>query len=81
MTSEGRTQREPCLGASRYVCVGRPTYDTVRHEWQMNACELAEPVSAGQLAWAWTAVARSQAGVLREMARCLEEISAGRWPK
>jgi hypothetical protein len=29
----------------------------------------------------WTAVAQTEEGVVREMARCLAEISAGRVPK
>jgi hypothetical protein len=46
----------------------------------MYAFDQRERPSVGVRSREWTAVAETEAGVLREMARCLREIGAGRVP-
>jgi hypothetical protein len=61
--------------------VGRPSYHDDRHEWAQYAFNPTERASVGVRSRGWTAVADSEAGVLRVMARCLREISEGRLPR
>jgi hypothetical protein len=61
--------------------VGNPMYHDERHEWQLFAYDPLERAVDGIRKREWTAVASSEAGVVREMARCLAAISAGRVPK
>jgi hypothetical protein len=61
--------------------VGSPSYDDERGEWVMHAFDPRERAVVGVRKSEWTAVARSEDGVVREMARCLAEIKAGRVPK
>jgi hypothetical protein len=61
--------------------VGRPAYHDERHEWQQYALDPAERAVVDVRKREWTAVAQTEEGVVREMARCLAEISAGRVPK
>lgn len=61
--------------------VGSPSYDDGRRQWVMHAFDPGERAVGGLRAREWTAVASTEAGVVREMARCLAEISAGRVPR
>jgi hypothetical protein len=61
--------------------VGSPNYHDERGEWQMYAFDPLERAVTGVRKREWTAVAQSEEAVVREMARCLAEISAGRVPK
>jgi hypothetical protein len=47
----------------------------------MYAFDPSERAKVGLRSREWTAVAPTEEGVVREMARCLREISAGRVPK
>ncbi len=51
-----------------------------RSEWQMYAFDPAERPVMGRRKREWEAVAQTENGVVREMARCLREISDGRVP-
>ncbi|MDP8904074.1 MAG: hypothetical protein M3N29_01945 [Chloroflexota bacterium] len=62
-------------------CVGRPAYHDERREWQMYAFDPAERAVIGKRKREWTAVVQTEAGVVREMARCLRELAAGRVPR
>ena len=46
----------------------------------MYAFDQTEKPKVGRRSREWTAVAQSEDGVVREMARCLREIGAGRVP-
>ena len=61
--------------------VGRPTYHDDRREWLMYAYDPSERPTVGLRSREWTAVAATEEGVMRERARCLREISAGRAPR
>lgn len=60
--------------------LGRPSYDERRDEWSLYAFDTTERLKVGQRTREWTAVAPTQARVVREMTRCLRHIAAGRWP-
>ncbi|MDP8904040.1 MAG: hypothetical protein M3N29_01765 [Chloroflexota bacterium] len=61
--------------------VGRPMFHDERTEWQMYAFDQSERAVVGRRRREWTAVGPTELGVVLEMARCLREISEGRWPK
>lgn len=61
--------------------VGRPSYDERRDEWALYAFDTAERPKVGRREREWTAVAPTQARVVREMTRCMRELSAGRVPR
>jgi hypothetical protein len=61
--------------------VGRPSYHDRRREWVMYAFDPSERAVVGVRQREWEAVADSEEGVVREMARCLREIREGRTPK
>ncbi len=61
--------------------VGQPSYHDERNEWLMYAFDPSERAVMGKRSREWTAVARTEGAVVREMARCLREISEGRWPR
>jgi hypothetical protein len=61
--------------------VGRPSYHDERREWVIYAFDPAERPKVGVRSREWTAVAGTEEAVVREMARCLSEIKAGRVPK
>ena len=46
-----------------------------------HAFDTAEKAVNGKRGREWTAVARTEVGVVREMARCLGELAAGRWSR
>ena len=57
--------------------VERPSYDPRRDEWSIYAFDTTERPKVGHRSREWTAVAPTQARVVREMTRCLREIVAG----
>jgi hypothetical protein len=61
--------------------VGTPSYHDERREWVLYAYDPSERPVVGLRQREWQAVADSELGVVREMARCLREIAAGRVPK
>jgi hypothetical protein len=62
--------------------VGRPV-DNRPGEWTMYAFDTRERSrrGLGHRTQEWIATSTTEAGVVREMARCLREIAAGRWPE
>jgi hypothetical protein len=61
--------------------VGTPVYRVEAQEWALYAFDTREKAHIGRRSREWTAVAPTEAEVVREMARCLREIRAGRAPK
>lgn len=61
--------------------VGRPSYHDERREWLLYAFDPGERAVIGIRRREWTAIADSEEGVVREMARCLRLIGDGRVPK
>jgi hypothetical protein len=61
--------------------VGRPSYHDERHQWVKYAFDPDERPKVGLRTREWTAVAATEEAVVREMARCLAEIKAGRAPR
>jgi hypothetical protein len=61
--------------------VGTPVHHIERDQWAMYAFDTTERVKIGQRSREWTAVAPTETLVVREMARCLREIAAGKVPK
>jgi hypothetical protein len=60
--------------------VGRPSYHDDRCERLLYAFDPSERPNLGIRSRDWTAVAPTEEGVVREMARCLREIAEGRAP-
>jgi hypothetical protein len=58
--------------------VGTPSYHV---EWALYAFDTCEKAHIGKRSREWTAVAPTETLVVREMARCLHEIAAGKVPK
>lgn len=61
--------------------VGRPSHDERRDEWALYAFDTAERLKVGRRTREWTAVAPTQARVVREMTRCLRELASGGAPR
>ena len=61
--------------------LGKTTYNPGSRAWQLYAFDQAERVKAGKRIRAWTGEHPTEIGVVREMARCLREISEGRVPR
>ncbi len=61
--------------------VGRPSYHDERHEWAMYGWDRKEVPKVGVRSKEWTAVGATEVECLREMARCLRELGAGRVPR
>ncbi len=61
--------------------VGTPSYHVERREWLRYDFDTREKAHIGRRSREWTAVAPTEEGVVREMARCLHEIAAGRVPR
>lgn len=61
--------------------VGRPGYNPGRHIWEQYAFDPSERPRVGLRSREWTAIGDTEEAVVREMARCLREIGAGRVPK
>ncbi|CAN5813784.1 hypothetical protein BH24CHL5_BH24CHL5_12170 [soil metagenome] len=60
--------------------VGRPAYYDERRQWDQYAFDPSERPVVGLRSREWTARAESEEAVVREMARCLRQIGAGRAP-
>lgn len=61
--------------------VGRPGEHPERQKWVMDAFDPSERPKVGLRSREWTAEAPTKVGVVREMPRCLWEISEGRVPE
>ena len=62
--------------------IGPPSCEERRPvPWTMYAFDPREVPKVGHRSREWTAIGPTQERVVREMARCLQEISAGRVPK
>lgn len=61
--------------------VGTPSFNERRDEWSVYAFDTTERVKVGKRSREWTAIHPTQEGVIREMARCMAEIAAGRVPR
>jgi hypothetical protein len=60
--------------------VGRPSYHLKRDKWLLYAFNPSDRAVVGIRSRDWTAIAPTQEGVVREMARCLRELRQGRAP-
>ena len=60
--------------------VGRPMEHPERNEWSQFVYDTNERPVAGKRSREWTAVGQSELHCVQEMARCLAELKAGRWP-
>lgn len=61
--------------------VGPPVFHVERDQWALYAFDATERVKIGKRSREWTAVAPTEVGAVRELARCLREIAAGRVPR
>ena len=61
--------------------VGRPSYHDERDEWVLYVFDPSERPVQGTRQREWIAVNSTDEGVVREKARCLREIAAGRVPR
>jgi hypothetical protein len=61
--------------------VGTPVFHVEHNDWSMHAFDTTEDVPISKRSREWTAAAPTQERVIREMARCLREIAAGRVPR
>ncbi len=61
--------------------VGRPYYHNERRQWHQYASDPSGRPVVGLRSRELTAMAESEEAVVREMTRCLREISAGRAPQ
>ena len=60
--------------------VGRPG-QRYGGQWEQYAYDTTEKAQIGRRSREWTAVAPTEVGVVREMARCLQAIGEGRVPR
>ena len=61
--------------------VGRPDHEERYRQWSMYAFDPSEKPVVGKRSREWTAVGQTELHCVQEMARCLGELKAGRWPK
>ena len=61
--------------------VGRPSLHSERRQWIMYASDPSGRPVVGLRSRELTAMAESEEGVVREMARCLREIREGQAPR
>jgi hypothetical protein len=61
--------------------VGRAAYEPLHRSWIQYAWDTTETAALGRRSREWTAVGQTELGCVREMARCLAEIGAGRVPR
>jgi hypothetical protein len=61
--------------------VGRPSYIEGRGGWEQYAFDPSERAQVGIRSREWTAVAKSEVEVIRELARCLRLIGERRVPE
>ena len=57
--------------------VGRPAYSERYNAWEQYAFDPREQAQVGLRSREWTAVAPTELGVVRELARCLRLIREG----
>ena len=57
--------------------VGRPIHDTGADRWSQFAFVQSERAKVGKRTHSWEAIHPTEIGVVRELARCLREISEG----
>ena len=62
-------------------CVGGPGYEGRYRQWSMYAFDPSEKPVVGKWTREWTAVGQTELHCVQEMARCLGELKAGRWPE
>jgi len=61
--------------------VGRSNFRHDLDTCEQYAFDAAEKAVNGKRSREWTAVAPTEVALVREMARCLRELAAGRWPR
>ncbi len=61
--------------------VGQPSHYSERGQWLQYAFDPSERPKVGLRSRAWEAVGTSELDAVREMARCLRDIRAGRVPR
>ena len=61
--------------------VGRPGWEDRYRQWSMFAFDPSEKAVEGGRERQWIAVGQTELDCVRDMARCLGESKAGRWPK
>jgi hypothetical protein len=61
--------------------VGRPGYVERFNQWEQYAFDPNERPKVGKREREWTAVGPTEAACVAEMARCLDLIGRGEWPK
>ena len=61
--------------------IGQPYYHDEAGCWEQYAYDPADRPVNGKRNREWTAVAQTEVGVVRELARCLTEIAEGHWPR
>lgn len=61
--------------------VGRPYYHDERGCWEQYAFDPTERPEVGTRSREWVAVGPTEVACVREMAYCLRELRAGRWPR
>lgn len=61
--------------------VGRPYLHDERGSWEQYAFDPKETPRVGKRSREWIAIGTTEAECVREMAMCLEELAAGRWPR
>ena len=60
--------------------VGQPMEHREPNEWSMFAFDPSGTPVVGKRSREWTTVGQTELRCVREMARCLRELGAGRWP-
>jgi hypothetical protein len=81
MSERERARDELLAAAPPGWFVGPPSYHDERREWVLYAYDPSERPVVGIRRREWQAVAVSEIGLVREMARCLREIASGRVPR
>ena len=81
MGSEREDAEAPCYPFAAGWYVGQPSYHLERDQWLLYAFDTSERAVVGVRSREWTAIASTEVGVVREMARCLAELREGRAPK
>jgi len=61
--------------------VGTPVFHVERVQWAQYAFDQTEKAHIGKRSREWTAVGKTEVECVREMARCLREVGAGRVPR
>jgi hypothetical protein len=61
--------------------VGRAYFHDERDCWEQYAYDPLEKPKVGKRSREWTAIGPTEVKCVREMAHCLRELAAGRWPK